>query len=236
MTEENEHKRTIRSYVKRLGRMTSAQKEALETLMPTYGVSYCAEVVDWISLFGREAPTILHIGFGMGEGLLELAEMHPAHNYLGIEVHEPGVGSLLHQIPKKGIKNIRVVMHDAVEVLQNMIADDSLMGVELFFPDPWPKKRHHKRRIVSHDFNQWVAQKLKVGGYFHLATDWEPYAEWMMEHLLASSLVNQYEGATFAERGARPLTRFEARGHRLGHGVWDLMFKKKDVPMVVEDA
>ena len=218
--------RPIRSYVLRQGRVSRAQAAAHEGLLPLYGIEYNKEILDFATLFGRRAETILEIGFGMGETTSAIAAAHPEKNFLGIEVHTPGVGSLLKQIAAAGLGNLRLVQHDAVEVLRDMIAPDSLDGIHIFFPDPWPKKRHHKRRLVQTDFVALLAGRLKPGGYLHLATDWRDYAEQMLAVLAAEPrLENTAEG--FAPRpDHRPQTKFETRGLKLGHDVWDLVFRK----------
>jgi len=218
--------RPIRSYVLRQGRVSRAQAAAHEGLLPLYGIEYNKEILDFATLFGRRAETILEIGFGMGETTAAIAAAHPEKNFLGIEVHTPGVGSLLKQIAAAGLGNLRLVQHDAVEVLRDMIAPDSLDGIHIFFPDPWPKKRHHKRRLVQTDFVALLAGRLKPGGYLHLATDWRDYAEQMLAVLAAEPrLENTAEG--FAPRpDHRPQTKFETRGLKLGHDVWDLVFRK----------
>jgi tRNA (guanine-N7-)-methyltransferase len=218
--------RPIRSYVLRQGRVSRAQAAAHEGLLPLYGIEYKKEILDFATLFGRRAETILEIGFGMGETTSAIAAAHPEKNFLGIEVHTPGVGSLLKQIAAAGLGNLRLVQHDAVEVLRDMIAPDSLDGIHIFFPDPWPKKRHHKRRLVQTDFVALLAGRLKPGGYLHLATDWRDYAEQMLAVLAAEPrLENTAEG--FAPRpDHRPQTKFETRGLKLGHDVWDLVFRK----------
>jgi tRNA (guanine-N7-)-methyltransferase len=217
----------IRSYVLRAGRVGSGQARALAELGPRYVLPYRGEVLDLGAVFGRDAPRILEIGFGMGEGLAETAAAHPENDYLGIEVHTPGVGALLKQIGERGLDNVRIVQHDAVEVLERMIDPASLAGVHIFFPDPWHKKRHHKRRLIQPPFVAMLAQRIAPGGYLHLATDWEGYAQQMLEVLSAEpSLVNTAQG--FCERPeTRPLTKFEQRGLRLGHGVWDLLFRRR---------
>jgi len=219
--------RPIRSYVLRQGRVSNAQARAHEALLPRYGIEFSEEIINPEAVFGRHAPTVLEIGCGMGETTAAIAAAHPETNYLGIEVHTPGVGSLLKLIDKQGLANLRLIQHDAVEVLRRMIAPASLDGVHIFFPDPWPKKRHHKRRLVQTDLTALLASRLKPGGYVHLATDWEEYAGQMLEVLSAEpELENTAEG--YAPRpGYRPQTKFEARGLKLGHGVWDIVFRKK---------
>ena len=219
--------RSIRSFVKREGRLTHGQQQALETLWPVYGVDYAEQAVNFSELFGREAETVLEIGFGNGDSLWQMAQAQPEKNFFGIEVHRPGVGHLLQLIETSGCKNIRLSSHDAVEVLEHQIPDHSLNRLQLFFPDPWHKKKHHKRRIVQPAFIQLVAQKLKPGGVFHLATDWENYAEHMLHTLNNCELFeNLSADNTYVDKPAeRPITKFEMRGQRLGHSVWDLLFK-----------
>jgi len=220
--------RRIRSFVKREGRMTSAQNHALTELLPQYGVSDPLQAVDLEQLFQRNAPCYLEVGFGMGDSLLEIAETHPQNNYLGIEVHRPGVGRLLIALDNKQLTNLRLINHDAVEVLQHAVPENSLDGVYLFFPDPWHKKKHHKRRIVQPGFVQQVRHCLKPGGLFHLATDWQHYAEHMMDVLSTAEGFNNTAGnKNYADRGSRPETKYERRGQRLGHEVWDLVFSKE---------
>jgi tRNA (guanine-N7-)-methyltransferase len=221
-----ENHRAIRSFVLRQGRLTPAQQRAVETLLPVYGIPYAAEPLDLDQVFGRQAPKILEIGFGMGAATAQIAATNPDKDYLGIEVHTPGVGNLLKLMEEQGITNLRVVQHDAVEVLRHMIADASLDGVHIFFPDPWPKKRHHKRRLLQAEFVALLCSKLKPGGYLHFATDWEEYAQWTLEVLRAESkLANTV--TDYAPRPEyRPLTKFEQRGLNLGHGVWDLIFTR----------
>ncbi|UVO09354.1 tRNA (guanosine(46)-N7)-methyltransferase TrmB [Pectobacterium polonicum] len=219
--------RRIRSFVRRQGRLTNGQQLALDNYWPVMGVEYQAEQVDFNALFGRDAQVVLEIGFGMGASLVTMAAQHPEQNFLGIEVHLPGVGACLASAQEAGISNLRVMCHDAVEVLMNMIPDGSLSMVQLFFPDPWHKARHNKRRIVQVPFVQLVQSKLKVGGVFHMATDWEPYAQHMLEVMTSvTEYRNLSDNNEYVERPeSRPLTKFEARGQRLGHGVWDLMFE-----------
>ncbi len=219
--------KTIRSFVLRQGRITRGQQQALEQWWPVYGIEYGHEKLDLDAEFNRTAPVILEIGFGNGDSLLQQAVNHPKKNYLGIEVHRPGVGHLLRRVAEAGISNVRVVNHDAIEVLKHQIPDNSLDCVQLFFPDPWHKKRHHKRRIVKSEFIQEIHRCLKNGGVFHLATDWEDYAEHMMAEMeQARGFVNAAGKGQYAVAAERPSTKFEARGRRLGHGVWDLLFRK----------
>jgi tRNA (guanine-N7-)-methyltransferase len=220
------YKRSIRSYVSRGGRMTARQQHALEHLWQRYGLTV-ESICNFNEMFKREAPTFMEIGFGMGSSLIELARKNPDHNYIGIEVHRPGIGLLLAEIEQWQISNVRVFCTDAFEILQSCIPDSSLNGVLLFFPDPWPKKRHHKRRIVQPSFVALVAQKLKSGGYFHLATDVKDYANHMLAVVsLNGKLSNAYGTNQFALTKQRPLTKFEQRGQRLGHSIWDLVFIK----------
>jgi tRNA (guanine-N7-)-methyltransferase len=219
--------RPIRSFVLRQGRMSPGQQRAHEELMPRFGAPYAAAALDFTALFGRSAPTFLEIGFGMGETTAAMALAQPQHNFLCVEVHAPGVGSLLKQIEERSLANIRIIQHDAVEVLRDMIAPAALDGAHIFFPDPWPKKRHHKRRLMQPEFAALLAGKLKPGAYVHCATDWQEYALQMLAVLEAEpSLKNSAEG--FAARPAyRPLTKFEKRGVDLGHGVWDMILLKR---------
>lgn len=218
--------RSIRSFVLRQGRMSGAQQRYMDEMLPKVGIPYRAAPLDLEAAFGRKAPKILEIGFGMGETTARIATAHPGQDYLGIEVHGPGVGALCKLLAEGDIGNVRIMQHDAVEVMRDMIADGALAGVHVFFPDPWRKARHHKRRIIQPDFVALVASKLAPGGYLHCATDWEDYAHWMLEVLAAEpALQNTAEG--FAPRpDYRPLTKFENRGLRLGHGVWDLVFRR----------
>jgi len=218
----------IRSYVLRQGRVTEAQRRACEQLLPRYGIPFAAGPLDLEHIFGRAAPKILEIGFGMGETTARVAASHPETDYLGIEVHTPGVGSLLKRIEELALTNVRVIQHDAVDVIENMIPPASLDGVHVFFPDPWPKKRHHKRRLIQPPFARLLASRMKPGSYLHLATDWEDYARQMLEVLSAEPLLAN-TAAGFAPRPeSRPLTKFEARGLKLGHRVWDLLFRRKE--------
>ena len=226
--EEGKYLRKVRSFVLREGRLTKGQAQAMEQQWPSMGLDYTPEAIDLVEVFGREADTVLEIGFGMGGSLVEMAKASPELNFIGIEVHKPGVGACLSVAAEAGVTNLRVYHHDALEVLENSIAEGSLARVQLFFPDPWHKKRHHKRRIVQAPFAELIRSKLKVGGVFHLATDWENYSEYMLEVMNAApGYKNQSATGDVVERPEhRPLTKFEARGHRLGHGVWDLMFER----------
>jgi tRNA (guanine-N7-)-methyltransferase len=216
----------IRSFVLRQGRMSDAQSRALVEGLPRWGVPYAPERIDLPAVFGRNAPCVLEIGCGMGETTAAIASAHPDHDYLGIEVHAPGVGALLKEIATRELTNLRIVQHDAVEVVRDMIAPESLAGIHIFFPDPWPKKRHHKRRLVQPPFVALLASRLAPGGYLHCATDWEEYAEQMLAVLSAEPQLEN-TAAGFAPRPERrPLTKFERRGQRLGHGVWDVLFRR----------
>ncbi len=210
----------------RQGRVSNAQHRAHETLLPRYGITYAESLLDLDAVFGRAAPKILEIGFGMGETTAAIAAAEPHNDYLGIEVHTPGVGSLLKQIEARGLTNLRIIQHDAVDVLQHMIASACLDGIHIFFPDPWPKKRHHKRRLIQAPLVQRLAEKLKPGGYLHAATDWHEYAEQILAVFTATpALANT--AADYAPRpDYRPQTKFETRGLKLGHGVWDIVFKR----------
>ncbi|MET3121476.1 tRNA (guanine-N7-)-methyltransferase [Oxalobacteraceae bacterium GrIS 2.11] len=221
----SEHR--IRSFVTRAGRVSSGQARALEALGPQFCIPYQKAPLDFNQTFGREAPTIFEIGFGMGETSATISSGMPDKNFLGVEVHTPGVGSLLKLIGEQQLSNQRIIQHDAFEVLTHMIKPDSLAGVHIFFPDPWHKARHNKRRLIQAPMVQLIASRLQTGGYLHCATDWEDYANQMLEVLGAEeALQNTADG--FAPRPAyRPVTKFENRGLKLGHGVWDLVFLKK---------
>ena len=217
----------IKSYVRRAGRMSSAQENYYAEMMPKIGVVYALQAIDLAAVYGRNAPKILEIGTGMGETTAKIADANRANDYLGVEVHVPGVGALCKQIAERELTNLRICQHDAVEVVRDMLSEGSLDGVHVFFPDPWHKARHNKRRLIQSPFVALLASRLKPGGYFHCATDWEEYAHQMLEVLSAEpTLDNSAEG--FAPRpDYRPLTKFENRGLRLGHGVWDVIFRKK---------
>lgn len=218
--------RLVRSFVLRQGRMSPAQTRAFEQLLPRYGVPFQPLPLDFSGVFGRVAPAILEIGFGMGETTAAIAKAHPQHDFLGIEVHAPGVGALLKRIDEAGLRNVRVIRHDAVEVVAQMIPPGSLAGVHVYFPDPWPKKRHHKRRLLQASFVTALAQRLAPGGYLHAATDWEEYAHEILATLAAEPLLAN-TAESFAPRPAwRPQTKFETRGMKLGHGVWDIVFRR----------
>jgi len=219
--------RPVRTYVLRQGRITAAQRRAFETLYARYGIPYAAELIDARRVFGRDAPLILEIGSGMGETTAQIAGARPEADFIAVEVHAPGVGSLLNRIEAEAISNLRVIRHDAIEVLEHMIPDGALAGLYVFFPDPWPKKRHHKRRLVQAEFAALAARKLTPGGILHAATDWQEYAEQMLAVLSSEPLLeNTVPG--FAPRPAyRPPTKFELRGLRLGHRSWDLVFRRR---------
>lgn len=218
----------IRSFVLRQGRVSNAQQRYHAEMMPKVGIPYRNERIDLATVFGRAAPKVLEIGFGMGETTAAIAAAHPDIDYLALEVHTPGVGSLLKLIAEGNLTNLRVIQHDAVEVVRDMLAPGSLAGIHVFFPDPWPKKRQQKRRLIKPDFVALLASRLAPGGYFHCATDWEEYAQQMLTVLGGEpTLANTADG--YAPRpDYRPLTKFEQRGLRLGHGVWDVVFRKKE--------
>ncbi len=222
----SEQHRPIRSFVLRQGRMSNAQTRALETLLPRWGIPYQETLLDLDTAFGRASPKILEIGFGMGDSTAAIAAAHPQNDYLGIEVHGPGVGSLLNQIEALGLTNLRVIQHDAVEVLKHMIAQASLDGVHIFFPDPWHKKKHHKRRLIQPELVALLCEKLKVGGYLHAATDWQEYAEHILAVLAAEPKLSNTATDYAPKPDYRPLTKFEQRGIKLGHGVWDIVFRR----------
>ncbi len=224
----SEQRRRIRSFVIRPGRMTDGQRRALEQGMPRFGLDLAGGVLDAQAAFGRPGPLVMEIGFGMGQSLVQMAAARPDTNFIGIEVHRPGVGRLLHSMAEQGVDNIRVYCEDAVEVLEQCIPDAGLDGVQIFFPDPWHKKRHHKRRLIQPAFVKLLCRKLAPGAVLHLATDWENYAEHMMEVLSEEPRLENTAGpGQFSPRPEyRPLTKFEQRGQRLGHGVWDLLFRR----------
>jgi len=225
----------IKSYVRRAGRMSAAQQNYYVEMMPKIGIPYAAQQIDLVAVYGRNAPKILEIGTGMGETTAKIADAHRENDYLGVEVHVPGIGALCKQIAERELSNLRICAHDAVEVVRDMLPEASLDGVHVFFPDPWHKARHNKRRLTQSPFVALLASRLKPGGYFHCATDWEEYAHQMLEVLSAEpTLVNSSDGPSTALRTGfaprpdyRPLTKFENRGLRLGHGVWDVIFKKR---------
>lgn len=226
MTEELHH-RPIRSYVVRGGRLTPSQEEAINTLWPVYGLENDQGLIKRESVFERSAELVFEIGFGMGDSLVAMAGEHPERDYIGIDVHPPGIGTILRDIKNAELKNLRVMQGDAMDVLKTCFADEELDKVQIYFPDPWHKKRHHKRRMIQPKFVSDLATKMRNGGILHLATDWENYAEQMMEVMTASEqFVNMAGEGKYAEEHERVETKFERRGRRLGHGVWDLLFEK----------
>lgn len=226
------HRRGIKSYVLRAGRMTQAQSRGIEEVWPRLGLSLAGGRQNLDALFGRSAPRVVEIGFGMGKSLIKQAESHPDTDFIGIEVHAPGVGKLLDEADKRGLTNLRVYREDALAVLEQCLPPASLSALQLFFPDPWPKKKHHKRRIVQPAFVELVRTRLAASGTLHMATDWEAYAEWMAEVMdAAPGYINTAAADTapwVPRPDFRPLTKFEARGESLGHGVWDLIYRRVD--------
>lgn len=218
----------IRSFIRRQGRITAGQQLALDSLYPKYCLDPQANY-EFSQVFGRNAPVCVEIGFGNGESLARMAHANPDTDYIGIEVHRPGVGHLMMLLDQQGLTNVRIYCHDAIDIIEHKMPDNSLSGVHLFFPDPWPKKKHHKRRIVRPDFVELLARKLQSGGYFHAATDWQNYAEVMLAVLTENNTMsNTSTTDNYCQRPEyRPLTKFEQRGIRLGHGVWDLIFRRK---------
>ena len=221
-----EQQRPIRSFVLRQGRLTPAQERAVDTLLPVYGIPYAPVPLDLEAAVGRQYNKSLEIWCGMGGATAQIAQANPDQDYLGIEVHTPGVGNLIKLVQEQSLTNLRVIQHDAVEVLQHMIADATLDGVHIFFPDPWPKKRHHKRRLLQAGFLELLCSKLKPGGYLHFATDWEEYAQWTLEVLRGEPRLKNTAEDYAPRPEYRPLTKFEQRGLNLGHGVWDLIFRR----------
>ncbi|MFD0666367.1 tRNA (guanosine(46)-N7)-methyltransferase TrmB [Ramlibacter sp. MAHUQ-53] len=221
-----QHPRTIRSFVRRAGRTTTGQAKAFEVYGPQFLLPYTGQPLDFTAAFGRPAPTILEIGFGMGEATAHIAGVRPQDNFLCCEVHEPGVGALLKRIGEQGLTNIRICAHDAVEVVDHMLPEGSLAGIHVFFPDPWHKLRHNKRRLIQPPLVARLAKRLAPGGYFHCATDWEPYAQQMLEVLGAEPLLKNTAEGFAPKPDYRPLTKFENRGLKLGHGVWDVVFRR----------
>jgi len=221
------HPRTIRSFVRRAGRTTTGQAKAVEELGPRFVLPYAPAAIDFVATYGRAAPTILEIGFGMGEATAHIAALLPQNNFLCCEVHAPGVGALLKRIGEQGLGNIRILAHDAVEVIDHMLPEQSLDGVHIFFPDPWHKKKHNKRRLIQPPLVGKLSRRLRPGGYLHCATDWQPYAEQMLEVLGAEPLLRNTAEGFAPKPGYRPLTKFENRGLKLGHGVWDVVFERR---------
>ena len=221
------HPRAIRSFVRRAGRTTTAQAKAYAELGPRFLIAYQPQPLDLKAVFGRDAPVVLEIGFGMGEATAHIAALMPEKDFLCCEVHEPGIGALLKRIGEQGLANIRIVPHDAVEVIDHMLPERSLAGVHVFFPDPWHKLRHHKRRLLQPALAVRLAARLQAGGYIHCATDWQPYAQQMLQVLSAEPQLANSAEAYAARPHYRPLTKFENRGLKLGHGVWDLVFFKR---------
>ena len=217
----------IRSYVLRQGRFSRGQQRAYAELLPTLGVPYAPVIADFHGIFGRAAPLVVEVGSGMGETTARIAQENPDTDYLAIEVHAPGVGSLLKQLDEAALTNVRVIQHDAVEVLEHMVEPGELSGLHVFFPDPWPKKRHHKRRIIQPAFVRLLASRLRPGGYVHAATDWQEYADHVLAVLSATPGLSNTADAFAPRPRARPETKFERRGLRLGHGVWDVVFTRQ---------
>lgn len=222
-------KRMIRSFVMRGGRVTARQSKGLIEYFPKYALPPDDGFWSWESIFNRVAPTVVEIGFGMGQSLVSMAEANPDTNYVGIEVHRAGVGNIAYLLNEKSLTNVRIIDKDAVVVIQDHVADESVDGFQIFFPDPWHKKKHHKRRLIQPGWVDTLVSKLKPGGFIHCATDWQEYADQMLEVLTANiNLANQSKDNNFVPRpSTRPLTKFELRGERLGHGVWDLIFIKE---------
>jgi len=220
-------RRPVRSYVLRQGRFTPAQQRARERLLPRFGVPFARERLNLDTAFGRSGPKILEIGFGMGETTAEIAKSMPGHDFLAIDVHGPGVGSLLRHIDEQGLANIRIVQYDAVEVVEHMISSGILTAIHVFFPDPWPKKRHHKRRLLQPSFVHALALRLKPGGSIHVATDWEDYAMAILQTLRSEPLLANTADGYAARPAYRPVTKFERRGQGLGHRVWDMIFRRR---------
>jgi tRNA (guanine-N7-)-methyltransferase len=216
----------VRSYVLRAGRIGPGQQRALDELGPRFVLPFAARPLDIAAVFGREAPTVLEIGFGMGDATAHIAAALPGTHFIGVEVHAPGVGALLKRIGEMQLVNVRIVQHDAVPVIESMLAPGSLAGVHIYFPDPWHKKRHHKRRLLQSGFVSLLASRLAPGAYLHCATDWQPYAEQMLQVLRAEPLLRNTATGYAARPAWRPQTKFEARGLKLGHGVWDLLFER----------
>jgi len=230
VTEQQAPQRAVRTFVRREGRLTTGQQRALDELFPRYGVVPGTDALDFSQLFGRTAPVVLDIGFGDGEALAEIAADHPERDYLGIEVHRPGVGHLLRQLDDEGLTNVRVAAADAIEVMRTSIREASLAGIQLFYPDPWPKKRHHKRRMVQPAWLELAASRLTDGGFLHMTTDWADYAEHMLEVIAASDAFDNLagQGRYAADAGERPPTKFERRGLERGHVVHDIILRRRE--------
>ena len=220
--------RHIRSFVRRQSRFSQAQERFHAEALPRFGIPYEPKPLDLDAAFGRQAPHILEIGFGMGETTASIAAANPQTDYLGLEVHTPGVGALCKRLVEQELSNVRIIQHDAVEVVRDMLPEQSLEGIHIFFPDPWPKKRHHKRRLIQSPFIALLATRLKLGATLHCATDWQEYAEHMLEVLMAEPLLSNTSADYTPRPSCRPLTKFESRGLRLGHGVWDLVFRRSE--------
>ena len=223
-------RRPIRSYVLRQGRISQAQQRAYDSLLARFSIPFQPSQINPVLYFERSAPIVLEIGFGMGESTAQIAQSRPDLDFIGVEVHTPGVGSLLKQIEDKGLSNVRVIQHDAVEVLQHMIGVNTLAGVHIFFSDPWPKLRHHKRRLIQAEFVRLIASRLQQGAYLHAATDWEEYAHHILATLAQEPQLQNTADAYAPRPDYRPLTKFEQRGLKLGHGVWDIVFRKPAKP------
>jgi tRNA (guanine-N7-)-methyltransferase len=227
MTEQKKL-RTIRSFVKREGRLTPGQQKAIERLWPKFAIDEDTSLIDLNALFNRAAPKVIEIGFGNGASLVEMAKKQPDHDFLGVEVHRPGVGQILNQIEQHQLTNLRVACTDAVELLKHRIADNALDRLQLYFPDPWHKKRHHKRRNLQPEFINLLTKKIKSGGQLHKATDWQHYAEQILADISENTHFKNCADKDYIPRpDYRPLTKFEERGHKLGHGVWDLLYKRQ---------
>ena len=225
-------RRPVRSFVLRQGRMSPAQQRARDQLLPRFGIPFATTALEFDRVFGRAAPRVLEIGFGMGEATAAIAQARPADDFLCIDVHSPGVGSLLRQVAEHGLTNVRVIQHDAVEVVTAMVPLASLAGIHVYFPDPWPKKRHHKRRLLQPAFVRTLALRLAPGGYLHVATDWEEYAQEILAVLTAEPLLANTAAGFAARPDYRPLTKFETRGLKLGHGVRDLVFRRQSARLI----
>ena len=232
MEEKEAGRRPVRSFVLRGGRLTGGQKRALDEFWPRFGIEKGESLLDFEAVFGNDAPVVMEIGFGNGDATWQMAQAHPAENYLGVEVHQPGIGRLLLKMKQHGIRNIRIANDDAMEFLRERVPEESLAGVRIYFPDPWPKKRHHKRRLIRPSFIGLLASRMRPGALLHLATDWEPYAEHMLEVMRSSDdFVNLSPSGDFCDQPEwRPETKYERRGEGLGHQVRDLLFKRIPSP------